>query len=283
MMKKSILLSFVLLVQTALLAQIQVPPASPTFEVKGTIGLTEVHLVYSRPSARGRVVAGDLIPYGEVWRTGANASTKISFSTDVVIEGHKVPAGQYALYTIFNEQEATVILSKNLELWGSIGYSADDDQLRFNVPVKHPTSSYETLTMSFSDFTMNSANFNIKWDHTKVMFSIVSQVDELVMSQIKQQVIDNAPTNPGVYFQAAGYYFDTQKNDRMALEWVDKAIAGNEQKQYWVVHLKAKIQARLGEKSAAKATAESSIELAKAAENPDYIRLNEKLIASLAL
>jgi hypothetical protein len=174
-------------------------------------------------------------------------------------------------------------LSKNLELWGSIGYSADDDQLRFNVPVKHPTSSYETLTMSFSDFTMNSANFNIKWDHTKVMFSIVSQVDELVMSQIKQQVIDNAPTNPGVYFQAAGYYFDTQKNDRMALEWVDKAIAGNEQKQYWVVHLKAKIQARLGEKSAAKATAESSIELAKAAGNPDYIRLNEKLIASLAL
>ncbi len=282
MMKKSILLSFVLLVQTALLAQIQVPPASPTFEVKGTIGLTEVHLVYSRPSARGRVVAGDLIPYGEVWRTGANASTKISFSTDVVIEGHKVPAGQYALYTIFNEQEATVILSKNLELWGSIGYSAADDQLRFNVPVKHPTSSYETLTMSFSDFTMNSANFNIKWDHTKVMFSIVSQVDELVMSQIKQQVIDNAPTNPGVYFQAAGYYFDTQKNDRMALEWVDKAIAGNEQKQYWVVHLKAKIQARLGEKSAAKATAESSIELAKAAGNPDYIRLNEKLIASLA-
>lgn len=283
MMKKSILLSFVLLVQTALLAQIQVPPASPTFEVKGTIGLTEVHIVYSRPSARGRVVAGDLIPYGEVWRTGANASTKISFSTDVVIEGRKVPAGQYALYTIFNEQEATVILSKNLELWGSIGYSADDDQLRFNVPVKHPTSSYETLTMSFSDFTMNSANFNIKWDHTKVMFSIVSQVDELVMSQIKQQVIDNAPTNPGVYFQAAGYYFDTQKNDRMALEWVDKAIAGNEQKQYWVVHLKAKIQARLGEKSAAKATAESSIELAKAAGNPDYIRLNEKLIASLAL
>ena len=232
MMKKSILLSFVLLVQTALLAQIQVPPASPTFEVKGTIGLTEVHLVYSRPSARGRVVVGDLIPYGEVWRTGANASTKISFSTDVVIEGHKVPAGQYALYTIFNEQEATVILSKNLELWVSIGYSADDDQLRFNVPVKHPTSSYETLTMSFSDFTMNSANFNIKWDHTKVMFSIVSQVDELVMSQIKQQVIDNAPTNPGVYFQAAGYYFDTQKNDRMALDWVDKAIAGNEQKQY---------------------------------------------------
>ena len=283
MMKKSILLSFVLLVQTALLAQIQVPPASPTFEVKGTIGLTEVRLVYSRPSARGRVVAGDLIPYGEVWRTGANASTKISFSTDVVIEGHKVPAGQYALYTIFNEQEATVILSKNLELWGSIGYSADDDQLRFNVPVKHPTSSYETLTMSFSDFTMNSANFNIKWDHTKVMFSIVSQVDELVMSQIKQQVIDNAPTNPGVYFQAAGYYFDTQKNDRMALDWVDKAIAGNEQKQYWVVHLKAKRQARLGEKSAAKATAESSIELAKAAGNPDYIRLNEKLIASLAL
>ena len=282
-MKKFTLLSFLLVLQTTLMAQIQVPPASPTFEVKGTIGLTEVHLVYSRPSAKGRVVAGELIPYGEVWRTGANASTKISFSTDVWIEGHKVPVGQYALYSIFSENDATIILSKNLELWGSIGYSADDDVLRFSVPVSHPSSSYETLTMSFSDFTANSANFNIKWDHTKVMFSIVSQVDELVMSQIKQQVIDNTPANAGVYFQAAGYYFDTQKDDRVALEWVDKAITGSQQKQYWVVHLKAKILARLGEKSAAKAAAESSIELAKAAGNPDYVRLNNQLIADLAL
>ena len=97
---------------TSALAQIQMPPASPTFELKGTVGLTEVKVIYSRPSARGRSVAGDLIPYNEVWRTGANASTKISFSTDVKLNGNPLPAGTYALYTLFTEEEATIILSR---------------------------------------------------------------------------------------------------------------------------------------------------------------------------
>ncbi len=264
------------------IAQIKMPPPSPTFELKGTVGLAEVKVVYSRPSAKGREVAGNLIPYNEVWRTGANASTKITFSTDVKLNGNAVPAGEYALYTVFTEEVATIILSKNLTWWGSLGYDAKDDLLRFEVPVKHPSSHYETFTMSFSDFTRNSANLNMKWEHTKAMFKIESDVDDIVMADIKAQVIDATPSNPGVYFQAAGYYYDTERDAKQALAWAIKAIEGSgDQKKYWEYHLKAKLQARLGMKNEAIATAKESIALAKTGGNPDYVRLNEKLIAGL--
>lgn len=270
-----------LLISVLAVAQIKMPPASPTFELKGTVGLADVKVVYSRPSARGRQVAGNLIPYNEVWRTGANASTKITFSESVKLNGNPVPAGTYALYTQFTEETATIILSKNLTWWGAIGYEAKDDLLRFDVPVKHPSSMYETFTISFSDFTMNSANLNMKWEHTKAMFTIESDVDSKVMADIKAQVIDKKPSNVGVYFQAASYYYDTNRDPKLALEWVNKAIAGSTDEQYWVIHLKAKLQAKLGMKSEAIATAEKSMKLAKAGGNPDYVRLNEQLIASL--
>ena len=211
-MRKTQLTLLALIMSVCALAQIKMPPPSPTFELKGTVGLAEVKVVYSRPSAKGREVAGNLIPYNEVWRTGANASTKISFSEDVKLNGNPVPAGEYALYTMFTEEETTIILSKNLTWWGALGYSDSEDLLRFKVPVKHPSSHYETFTISFSDFTMNSANLNMKWEHTKAMFKIESNVDEHVMADIKAQVIDKAPENPGIYFQAAGYYYDTERD-----------------------------------------------------------------------
>tara|TARA_R110000796_G_scaffold159169_3_gene275878 strand:- start:137831 stop:138676 length:846 start_codon:yes stop_codon:yes gene_type:complete len=270
-----------LLISAMAIAQIKMPPASPTFELKGTVGLADVKVVYSRPSARGRQVAGVLIPYNEVWRTGANASTKITFSESVKLNGNPVPAGTYALYTQFTEETATIILSKNLTWWGALGYDKKDDLLRFDVPVKHPSSMYETFTISFSDFTMNSANLNMKWEHTKAMFTIESDVDSKVMADIKAQVIDKNPSNAGVYFQAAGYYYDTERDSKLALEWVNKAIAGSNEEQYWVIHLKAKLQARLGMNKEAIASAQKSMALAKTGGNPDYVRLNEKLIASL--
>lgn len=263
------------------IAQIKMPPPSPTFELSGTVGLANVKVVYSRPSAKGREIAGNLIPYNEVWRTGANASTKVTFSTDVKLNGNPIPAGEYALYTMFTEETATIIISKNLTWWGALGYEAKDDLLRFDVTVKHPSSHYETFTMSFSDFTMNSANLNMKWGHTKAMFTIESDVDANVMADIKAQVIDASPSNPGVYFQAAGYYYETERDSKQALAWVNKALDASEQKQYWVVHLKAKLHARMGNKKEALAAATESITLAKAGGNPDYVRLNEKLIADM--
>lgn len=281
MFKKYILFAFVLLSTLSLSAQINMPAASPTFELKGTVGLTEIKVVYSRPSAKERKVAGNLIPYGEVWRTGANASTKISFSEDVKLNGNALPAGDYALYTIFTEEKATIILSKHLEWWGASGYDEAEDALRFEVPVKHPSSHYETFTISFSDFTSNSANLNMKWEHTKAMFNIESEVDSKVMADIKASVIDSTPENAGVYFQAASYYYETERDNKTALNWVNKAIEGSEREQYWVFHLKAKLLARLGEKNEAIKTAKKSIELATTGKNPDYVRLNEGLISSL--
>lgn len=280
-MRKFMLSILTIVAPIMVCGQIAYPPASPTFELKGTVGLTEVKVVYSRPSAKGRKVAGELIPFNEVWRTGANASTKISFSTDVKLNGNPVPAGTYALYSLFTEEEATIILSNNLELWGAIGYDPKDDQLRFKVPVKHPSSHYETFTISFSDFAMNSANLNLKWEHTKVLFNIESEVDAIVMKQIKEQVIDASSADANTYFQAATYFFETNRDTEQALEWVNKAIKLRKEKAYWIVHLQAKLLARLKRKEAATAAAKESIELAQLAGNPDYVRLNEKLIASL--
>ena len=278
---KKIILFLILVTTIPLSGQIEVPPVSPQYTLKGTIGFCEVEVEYSRPSARERTVAGNLIPYSEVWRTGANASTKISFSEDVKVEGLPVPAGKYALYTIFNEDSATIILSKNLNWWGSLGYDDAYDQLRFKVKVKHPSSHYETFTISFSDFTRNSANFNMKWEHTKAMFNIESEIDGRIMDQIREAIIKNESDDMMSYLQAANYYYDTNRDPDMALKWINKVIENNENEQYWVLHSKAKILMRLKRNDEALIAARRSMQLAKEGNNPDYIRLNEAIISKI--
>ncbi len=260
--------------------QIDMPPPSPTFTVGGTVGLADVSVTYARPSAKGRTIFGDLVPYGELWRTGANASTKIKFSDDVIIEGKAVPAGEYALYSIPGKETWTFILNKDLTLWGIAGYDEAQDQIRFDVPAKEVSSHYETFTISFSDFTMNSAYLNLKWEKSKAKFKIENEVDSKIMEQIKAQVIDATPENTGTYYQAASYYFSADKDLNQALDFINKGIVEGDEK-YWQVHLKAKILAKLGKNKEAEKAANQSIELAKTAGNMDYVRLNEKLIASM--
>lgn len=258
------------------------PPGSPTFELKGTVGLSDVKVVYSRPSAKGRKVFGRLVPFGDVWRTGANASTKISFSQDVKLEGNPVPAGEYALYSIPGENEWTIILSKNLSWWGSLGYDAAEDFLRFTVPTKHPSSHYETFTVSFSDFKLNSAKLNMKWEKTKAVFTIENDAEAEVMAYIREHLIDGTTAKDSDYFQAATFYYDGHKDDQKALIWAKKAIEiSGAEKKYWEYHLKAKVLARLGYNEDAVAAATESKKLAEIGKNPDYVRLNSRLIDSL--
>ncbi len=273
------LMLLVSLFSTGTFAQIEMPAASPTFELSGKIGLAQVKVVYSRPSTNDRKVFGDLVPYGELWRTGANASTKLSFDMNVEIEGNKVPAGDYALYTIPGEKEWTIILSKNTELWGSMGYEQEQDLLRFQVPAQSVSSHYETFTISFSDFTTKSAYLNMKWEKSKAKFQIVNDTDEYVMTQIKEKLIDNESERAGDYYASASYYYQTERDMKLALGWIDKFLETEE--KYWGYHLKAKILARLGNKKEAIAAANKSKELAGNGVNPDYVRLNEKLIAGL--
>ncbi len=269
------------LLSLIMMAQIKMPKLSPTFELNGVVGFAEIKVVYSRPSARGRQVADNLIPYNEVWRTGANASTKVSFSEEVELNGNLVPSGDYALYSIFMEEKATIILSKNISWWGAFDYDPVDDFLRFDVPIKHSIDHYETFTISFSDFTRNTANLNLNWGNTKVMFKIESDEDEKVMADIKAQVIDGSSATLRSYWDAASYYYDTNRDSKIALEWINKVIKERENEGYWDFHLKAKLLARLGRKQDAINAAKKSIVLAKENQNPDYVRLNQQLIASL--
>ncbi len=259
--------------------QIEMPQASPAATIAQKIGLTDVRIEYSRPSTKGRKIFGELVPYGQVWRTGANAATIIHFSTDVKIEGNAVPAGSYALYSIPDRNEWTIILSTNTKLWGAVGYNQGDDLLRFKVKPGKTGQKYETMEIGFVDMSDTGATVAIKWEQVRVRFRIETEVDDIVMSQIKTLIIDQQPSNPGLYYQAANYYFTTGKDMNMAHEWIKISVESDP--KYWTMHLKAKIELALGMKKEAISSANKSMEMANEAKNPDYVGLNERLIKSI--
>ncbi|WP_026953839.1 DUF2911 domain-containing protein [Algoriphagus vanfongensis] len=281
-MKKSILLIglLALLHSSVLVAQqIQMPQASPSAQISQKVGLTDVTVDYSRPSTKGRKIFGELVPYGLVWRTGANSATVLDFSTDVIIHGTRIPEGKYALYTIPGKSKWTIVLSKNTELWGAIGYSADDDILRFEVESNKLSRKYETFEISFNNMTDNGADLSMKWENTRVDFRINTEVDPIVMEQIQELVIDTDTQDPSLLYAASNYYYTNDKSLDQAYGWIEKSVESDP--KYWTLHLKAKIEAKLGKKEEAKSTAEESMKLAESAQNPDYVRLNERLIQSL--
>lgn len=259
--------------------QINMPQASPSASISQRIGLTDVNVEYSRPSMKGRKIFGELVPYGSVWRTGANAATILSFSTDVKIENQYVNAGTYALYSIPGKDEWTIILSSNTTLWGAVGYSSEDDVLRVTVKPGKTGQRYETMEINFVDMTDNAASIAIKWENTRVLFRIETEVDDIVMAQIKELLVDQQVANPGLYYQAANYYFTNKKDLKVAYDWINKSV--DDDPKYWTMHLKAKIEAELGMKQEAIQSATQSMEMAKEANNPDYVGLNERLIRSL--
>jgi len=278
-MKSLSVLLVVLLLSVEAFSQITMPAPSPTVELKQKIGLTDVSLAYSRPSMRGRAVVGELVPFGEVWRTGANASTKITFADEVTFGGQKVAAGTYALYSIPGQNEWTIILSENTELWGSMGYTPDQDLIRVQVRPQTTSPAVETFTLDFATMDMDLAHLRMMWENTLVEVPIQAEVHSKVLAQIESNVKNNPNATAGVLYQAANYYFERKIDLDNALAWVSKALES--QQQYWVMHLKAKIEAELGKKAEAIATAEASMKLAEEANNPDYVRLNQKLIAEL--
>jgi hypoxanthine phosphoribosyltransferase len=279
--KAKLLILFVVFISIGNLTaqQIQMPQASPAALISQKVGLSDVSVEYSRPSMRGRKIFGELVPYGEVWRTGANAATILTFSTDVKIEGNDVPAGSYALYSIPGKTEWTMILSSNTKLWGAVGYSNADDVLRFKVKPGKTGQKYETMEINFVDITDTGSTIALKWESTRVKFRIETEVDSIVMSQIKELVIDQQPQNPGLYYQAANYYFTNNKDMEQAYEWIVKSV--EDDPKYWTMHLKAKIELALGKKKEAIDSATKSIEMAREAKNPDYVSLNERLIRSI--
>lgn len=269
--------AFVCIMITADAQPLKTPAPSPTQTVKQDFALSNVELSYSRPSVKGRTIFGDLVPYGKVWRTGANNATTITFGEDVMVGGTKVPAGKYGLLTIPDAGEWTVIISKQTDVTNPEDYKKDMDVARVKVkPVELPFA-VETFMMVFDNIKSSSMDLVMLWDKTALPVPITADVESKVMKQIDG--IMNKDNRP--YFTAAMYYMDNGKDMNQALSWLDKAIEQNP-KAFWIHHQRANALAKLGKKADAKTAANKSIELAKEAKNDDYVKLNEKLLAELA-
>jgi hypothetical protein len=255
-------------------AQLNTPQPSPAAKISQTVGLGEITVSYSRPSMKGRVIFGDLVPYGVLWRTGANAATKFTFTEDVTIAGKTLAKGDYSLFTIPGQNSWVVIFNKNANA-STANYKQEEDAVRFEVKPEVLPSPVESFTINFADLKPNSAVVEIMWEKTAVRFRIETEVDKKVMAQIERAL--DPKRDAGLYYQIASYYYDNDKDMVKAYDLITKSV--DMQPQYWTVHLKAKIEYKLGKFKEATATAERSMEMAKQAGNNDYVRLNEKLIA----
>ena len=260
--------------------KIDFPQASPTSELKQRVGLTDVELVYARPSVKGRKIFGGLVPNGEVWRTGANEATKITFSTDVKFGGQAVPAGSYALFTIPGAAEWTVILNKVTGQWGSYSYDEKNDLLRVKAKPVALAEMVETMNIDLSDLRDDSATLTIAWEKTRVPIKIETDLVKILLPQIDAAM---AAAGPKPYFPAAMFYYEHNLDLKKALGWMDEAIK-EQPDAMWMIYRKGLILAKIGDKKAATAAATQSLELANKAGGAigaEYKRLSETLIASL--
>lgn len=274
-MKKLAIYCMSMFFATAAMAQIETPQPSPESKIEQVVGLTNVKVEYSRPSMKGREIFGDLVPFGKLWRTGANASTKIEFSEPVKLNGQELAAGKYAVYTIPGEEKWTVVMHNNLEHWGTGDYNESEDALRFDATPVPTNNTVETFTIGFDNLRPNTGTLYLAWENTRVDIDIETNTADLVAKQIES--FENPKPSYRPYYSAARYYYDTNKNLDKALEYANKAVEMSD--AFWVLHLKAKIQHKNGDKKGAIKTAQMSMAKAKEAGNADYVALNEKLIA----
>ncbi|WP_436517452.1 DUF2911 domain-containing protein [Ekhidna sp. To15] len=280
------LIALCVLVTFGATAQINTPQPSPAGSVSSTVGLTEISIDYFRPGKKGREIFGSgdnyLQQYGEVWRTGANAGTIVNFSTDVKIAGQDVPAGKYQIVSIPGADEWQVMFHKEM-IGGNMGnYKAENDAAKVTVKTMKLGNSVERMTFQISDISEDntSANIHFAWDN--MSFKVPVSVD--FHSAVMKEIASKTQVNPQNYVAAANYYLNAGENLEQALEWMNKYLSvGENSGQFWHVHTKAQILAKMGNKKEAIATAKDSMEKAKNFAQGDfgYIKRNEDLIASL--
>ncbi len=280
-LKRAALSGLALAVTLAASAQLKTPAASPHSALEQVVGLTEVAIDYSRPSVKGREIFGGLVPFGEVWRTGANQPSKISFSDDVVLGGEAIPAGQYAFYTIPARDEWTIIIYKNTDLWGAMGYDPKGDLVRFKVKPTQLAQPVESMTFRIDALRNDGALLCLEWDRMRIAIPLEVPTTQKVMSQIEALKGTPAFEDPGVLFSAGTFYHESGKDLETALAWVSKACESSEQPAYWMFARKARLEMELGKKADAKASAEKTLELATAGGNPDYQKIARDILAKL--
>ena len=257
-------------------AQIKTPQPSPTSKIEQVVGLTDVTVEYSRPGMRGRTIFGDLVPYGQVWRTGANANTKITFSDNVTIDGQELKKGTYAIYTIPNQTSWEVIFYSDANNWGT-PQKWDESKVaaKITAEIYEMPMKIESFTMTFDDLTSGSAVMGMLWENVYVGVKFEVPTDKLASKSIEKAM---AGPSGNDYFQAASYYHAEGKDLNKALEWMKKATAVDNP-PFWYLRRMSLIQADLGDKKGAVATAKKSLAGAEKANNADYVKMNKESIA----
>ncbi|MDP1581757.1 MAG: DUF2911 domain-containing protein [Candidatus Didemnitutus sp.] len=265
--------------QTA--APLAFPAPSPAATIKQRVGITDIEITYARPSAKDRQVFGSLVPYDQIWRTGANSATKITFSTDVALNGAAIPAGTYELFTIPGADSWTVIVHKNLSQWGNYAYQAENDIARATATPVALSTPVETFTISFGDLRDDSATLNLAWENTLVPVKLTIDTKGILVPQIAATMASDEPKKP--YFAAAMFYFENDIDHARALAWMNAGLA-EQPNAFWMIYRKGLLLAKMGDKDGARAAAHASMELAQKREGAlrdEYLRLNQALIASL--
>jgi tetratricopeptide (TPR) repeat protein len=248
--------------------KIEFPSASQHSVVKQRVGLTDVEVDYSRPNKNGREIFGGLVPYGKLWRTGANAVTKIKFSDAVTLGGKEIPAGEYSLFTIPTANEWTIILSKDAKMQSAADYKQENDAARVTAMPEVLPISIETFTIALNDVKGASATLVFVWDKTRVPVKLTTDDVEQVSKQLDAAVSAGTPLDPRTAYQAAAFYYDNNKDMNQAAKWIDQALEKNPD-AYFMHYKKAQIQAKLGNKKEATASAQKAIDILNKDKAPD--------------
>lgn len=278
-MKRNLLaLGLILGMSASVNAQVKTPQPSPAAKVEQTVGLTDISIAYSRPGVKGREIFGNLVPFGEVWRTGANKAVQFSTSTSIKFGGKDVPAGNYALYTVPKKDEWDVILYEETENWGTPGTWVDSlEAARVTVKTKGLTENVESFTISIDNILKGTtADLNISWAKTKVTVVIEAPTNEIAAKSIETTM---AGPSSGDYYSAASFYLESGKDLKQAHTWIKKAVEMRGEEAFWMLRKQSLIEAALGMKKEAIATATRSMNSADKAGNNDYVKMNKDSIA----
>jgi tetratricopeptide (TPR) repeat protein len=248
--------------------KIEFPAASSLQQVKQRVGLTDVELSYSRPNKNDRQIYGGLVPFGKVWRTGANAPTKIKFSNAVKIGDKEVPAGEYVMLSIPSADSWTLIFSKDAQMQSAADYKEENDAARVTAKTTTMPTAVETFTIGFADVKGASATLHLDWDKTRVAVPLSTNDIEKVTQQLAAAASGTTPLDPRTAYQAATFYLDNDKDMAQAAKWIDQALEKNPN-AYFMHMRRAQIQQKLGNKKEAIASAQKTIEILNKDKSPD--------------
>lgn len=261
-MKKLIFLGFLMSLSLGIFAQLNIPEPSPSASFSQTLGFTKIKVDYARPGTKGREVFGKLIPYGEIWRTGASDCSTISFNDEVTIGGKKIAKGKYSLFSIPNVEQWTIIINTDTTLHGASGYDEKKDVHRFTVKPEKSARFYETFTIELSDIVKDNGMLYLIWENTMVKFEIQSNAKERILADIDNKINKLKTDNSKLFYQAAEYYYNQRMELDQANDWIAKAVK-MEPENFYYPNLQAKILETQSKFAEAIPVAQKAVILAK--------------------